>query len=337
MIQKNETREEYAIEYLEEIQKQYILQTNINTENFVHGKGKRKSPEQRYFEFLVEYTERLKRYGNHIKICGEHRNSYSKTDNDATFMRVKKDYMRNDQLLPAYNLQMVVCDEYIALFKAFQYASDMDCFQPLMQSFYDRYGFFPEYPVADAGYGSYNNYIYCEEHEMKKYMKFTMFNKETTNKKYHSDPYRSINFKTDQDGNMICPAGRKFLYLKCSHIPGNQYGRTQEFYQCENCEDCEHRPKCHKSQYNRIIKVNEELTSFHNEVIGNLTCVHGALLMMNRSIQSEGAFGVIKWNHNYKRLRRRGFDGVMLEFGLICCGFNLHKYHLKRLAKLKVV
>ena len=97
----------------------------------------------------------------HIKICGEERNSYSKTDTDATFMRMKKDYMGNDQLLPGYNIQLGICDEYISVFDVKQYALDMDCFQPLMEKFNKTYGKYPKYPVADAGYGSFNNYLYC--------------------------------------------------------------------------------------------------------------------------------------------------------------------------------
>ena len=98
-----------------------------------------------------------------------------KREEYATFMRLKKDHMGNDQLLPAYNLQMAVCDEYIAIVEVKPYASDMECFVPLMEKFYETYGHYPKYPVADAGYGSYNNYLYCEEHGMEKYMKFTMF------------------------------------------------------------------------------------------------------------------------------------------------------------------
>ena len=78
------------------------------------------------------------------------------------------------------------------------------------------------------------------------------------------------------------------------------------------------------------MRVNEELTQFHEEVLGNLNSIHGALLRMNRSIQAEGAFGGIKWNRSYKRLHRRGLEGVILELGLVSCGFNLHKYHLKQ-------
>lgn len=84
-------------------------------------------------------------------------------------------------------------------------------------------------------------------------------------------------------------------------------------------------------KYMKFTMYEEELTKFHNEVLNNLNCVHGALLRMNQSIQAEGTFGGIKWNKGYKRLRRRGIEGVLLELGLISCGFNLCKYHLKKL------
>ena len=141
---------------------------------------------------MVDLEEILKKYAERIKICGNDRNSYSKTDHDATFMRMKRDHMGNDQLLPGYNIQCAVCDGFIAAFDVYQYASDMDCFQPLMERFQNLYGKYPEYPVADAGYGSYNNYLYCEEHGMEKFMKFTMYEKESKNEKYRNDPYRAV-------------------------------------------------------------------------------------------------------------------------------------------------
>ena len=92
------------------------------------------------------------RIEDNCEICGEKRGSYSKTDKSATFMRIKTDYMGNDQLLPAYNLQIGVCEEYIATIDVKQYASDMDCFVPLMEKFNEIYGKYPKYPIADAMY-----------------------------------------------------------------------------------------------------------------------------------------------------------------------------------------
>lgn len=238
--------------------------------------------------------------------------------------------MGNDQLLPAYNMQVAVCDEYIATVDVKQYASDMDCFVPLMEKFNEQYGRYPLYPVADAGYGSYNNYLYCEQHGMEKFMKFTMFEKETKDQKYRDNPYRAINFSQDENGKIVCPKGRKFNFKCEQHVKGNNYGRTEEIYECESCENCEYKKDCcPKAKNNRTIRLNRELTSIHEEVLRNLCSIQGALLCMNRSIQAEGTYGILKWDKSYKRLRRKGLESVILEFTLISCGFNLYKYHNK--------
>lgn len=331
---KLEKREEYAIEYVSELLEMYKKGTNLDESTFVSGCGHRKSIQQKQYQELQGYLERLKTYAHHIEICGDERNSYSKTDHDATFMRIKRDYMGNDQLLPAYNLQVAVCDEYIAAVDVKPYASDMECFVPLMEKFNETYGHYPKYPVADAGYGSYNNYLYCEEHGMEKYMKFTMFKKETSDKKYHENPYRAVNFKRDRTGNLICPNGKTFHFKSKQHVYKNKYGRTEEIYECESCEDCQYKKECcPKATKNRTIRMNQELTSIHQEVITNLESIHGALLRMNRSIQAEGTFGILKWDKSYKRLFRRGKKSVILEITLISCGFNLYKYHNKRQRK----
>ena len=329
-------REEYVIEYLESILNEFKRLCGLNPETVIRGRGHHKSTELRLYDKLEECIEKLKKYAKHIRICGNERNSYSKIDTDATFMRMKRDYMGNDQLLPGYNIQFGVCDEYIAVYDVKQYASDMDCFQPLMEKYYLTYNKYPKYPVADAGYGSFNNYLYCEEHGMEKYMKFTMFDKESKDAKYRDNPYRAVNFRVDEDGDLVCPNDKKFHYKYSKHVRGNKYGRMEEYYQCEDCSDCEHKEKCCRCQGNRIVRINEELTQFHKEVLSNLNSVHGALLRMNRSIQAEGAYGGIKWNRAYTRIRRRGLEGVNLEIGMISCGFNLHKYHLKRSAKESV-
>ena len=326
-----ETNTEYTPDQLHKIAERYIKIWNLNPETFVYGKGHRKTVQQRQYEKLLEYTSKLEEYIEKIDICGPDRNSYSKTDNSATFMRIKKDYMGNDQLLPAYNIQVGVADEYIAVVDVNQYRSDMDCFIPLMEQFYKTYGFYPKYPTADAGYGSYNNYIYCEQKGMEKYMKFPMFKKETTDKKYSEDPFRAVNFKIDDEGTIRCPNGKAFHFAYRRAVRGNQYGRQEEFYVCEDCSGCPYAEKCKKTNKNRTIRVNQELTSIHAEVIENLESIHGALLRMNRSIQAEGTFGIIKNNRNYKRIIRKGIKSVRLEIFLVSIGHNLYKYHNKKM------
>lgn len=325
-----ETNTEYTPEYLDELIGRYETVAGIDPAKFVHGRGHHKSVEQRHYEKLTEYTAKLKEYVEKIRICGTDRNSYSKTDHDATFMRMKQDYMGNDQLLPAYNIQLGIADEYIVVADVMQYRSDMDCFIPLMEKFHKLYGFYPKYPVADAGYGSFNNYIYCQEHGMEKYMKFPMYKKVTTDAKYRTDPFRAVNFKTDPDGDLICPNNKKFRFAYRKAVRGNRYRRQEEVYVCEDCSDCPHAAKCKKTDKNRTIRLNTELTAMHQEVVDNLECIHGALLRMNRSIQAEGTFGILKYDRWYKRIVRRGLDSVRLELLLVSVGHNLYKFHNKQ-------
>ena len=278
------TNTEYVPDYLNEIVEQLVLLWELDTSTFVYGSGKRKSKEQRHYEHLTTFCQKLQEYIQKIEICGPNRNSYSKTDNSATFMRIKKDYMGNDQLLPAYNVQIGVADEYIAVVDVNHYRSDMDCFVPLMEHFKQTYGFYPKYPVADAGYGSYNNYIFCEQNGIEKYMKFPMFKKETKDRKYHEDPFRAVNFRIDEQGVMRCPNDKAFHFLCRKDVRGNQYGRKEELYECEDCSGCPYAKKCKKTDKNRTVRINQELTSMHQEVIENLESIHGALLRMNLSL-----------------------------------------------------
>lgn len=328
---KMQINTEYVPDELKEMANHYADFFGLDCSTFAYGKGHRKSTQQRQYETLLQYISKLEEYIEKVAICGPERNSYSKIDHSATFMRIKTDYMGNDQLLPAYNVQVGVADEYIAVIDVNQYRSDMDCFVPLMEEFKGAYGFYPEYPTADAGYGSYNNYLYCEQHGMKKYMKFPMFKKETTDKKYHEDVFRSVNFKRNEQGDLICPNGKRFVFSYRKNVKGNQYGRQEEVYTCEDCSGCPYADQCKKSDNKRTIRLNEELTSFHKEVIENLESIHGALLRMNRSIQAEGTFGIMKNDRWYKRIVRKGIDSVKLEVFLVAIGQNLYKYHNKKM------
>ena len=330
-----QTNTEYVPEYLDEILINYKMLCKVDESKFVHGRGHRKTAEQRNYEKLTEYRDKLSEYVIKLNTCGDDRNSYSKTDHSATFMRMKRDYMGNDQLLPAYNVQIGVADEYIAVVDVNHFRSDMDCFEPLMEKFKSIYGFYPKYPTADAGYGSYNNYIYCQEHGMEKFMKFPMFKKETTDEKYRSNPFRAVNFKIDDNGILRCPNDKKMIFSYRKPVKNNKYGRQEEIYVCEDCKGCPYAEQCKKTDNNRTISLNEELTSMHREVLDNLESIHGALLRMNRSIQAEGAFGVMKYDRWYKRIVRRGQLKVELEIHLVSIGFNLNKFHnkLNRLQK----
>ncbi len=150
-----------------------------------------------------------------------------------------------------------------------------------------------KYPVTDSGYGSYNNYIFLSR--MEKYMKFPMFKKETTDKNYHADPFRAVNFPIGEDGIMRCPNGKAYHLQYRQNVKGNVYGRQEEVYQCEDGRGCPYAQQCKKTEKNRTVRVNRELTAMHQEVIANLESIQGALLRINRSIQAEGAFGIMNY------------------------------------------
>ena len=320
-------KESYSIEELEK-NKDYLLSI-IDKESvkFVCGRGHRKQEIQRFYEKLNSIIELLKSYAEKIDKCGEHRNSFSKTDVDATFMRMKTDYMGNTALLPAYNWQLVSAGEIILYGMTSQFASDNKCFIPLMEKYKSIYGSYPVNAVADAGYGNLETYNFCEINKIGKYMKFGTWEKETHNKKFHEDPFRSVNFKIDEKGRPICPNGKKFFKIKETPIEGNKDKRTEEKYQCEDCAGCPLREKCHQSKYNRVININRTLTKYHEEVINNLSSEEGIKLRTTRSYMAEGAFGVIKQDYNYRRITRVSLKKVNLEFYLVIIGFNLAKYH----------
>ena len=165
----------------------------------------------------------------------------------------------------------------------------------------------------------------------KKYMKFTMFEKETKDRKYRENPFRAENFRIDDKGRLICPNGREFHFQYRKHVYGNRYGRQEEIYQCEDCSNCPYAKQCKKTDTNRTIRLNEELTRMQREVLCNLESIQGALLRMNRSIQAEGTFGILKNDRWYKRIVRRRIKTVRLEIFLVSIGHNLYKYHNKQM------
>ena len=188
------------------------------------------------------------------------------------------------------------------------------------------------YPSIRSGrwLRSYNNYLYCRG-GMKKYMKFTMFDKESKDRKYRENPYRSENFRLIRTASCAVPMRLPFLLSK--ERKGNRYGRQEEVFECEDCSGCPYASECKKTPKNRTVRINRELTAMHREVPDNLNSIHGALLRMNRSIQAEGTFGVMKHDRRYRRIVRRGIDSVRLEVFLVSIGHNLYKLCNKTMKK----
>lgn len=304
---------------------------------FVHGKGRRKSQIQKMFELLDEAYTKMKQYNMYLKIIGPNRNSFSKTDHDATFMHMKEDHMRNSQLKPGYNMQIAVADEFIVLTDVFQDRSDFGTFIPLMEKYNKLYDKYPKNPVADAGYGSFDTYSYCKIHGMNLAMKFGLYKQKRSNKhkknKFHKD-----NYEVNEFNNPVCPNGVEFEYQYTRKNKNSKYNSESKVYKSKGCAGCELTKECNKkSDRDKTIHINEGLDKYQKEAIEFLDTEEGVKMRVQRSIQVEGAFGVIKEDMRYRRLNSPTMPRVKVEWTLITIGFNLMKHHNKLYRSVDIV
>ncbi len=295
---------------------------------FVNGKGKRKTQLQRDFEQLEEYLERKYKYKEYFAIL-DGRKSFSKTDPDATFMRMKEDHMLNGQLKPGYNVQIGVESEYIVGIGLFPKPTDVTTMIPFLERIKNGINRIIPNIVADAGYESEENYVYLEENKQTPYIKPQNYEISKT-RKYRKDEFRVENMEYNSEKNCyICKNGQelKYIYTQTSKS-SNGYEIKKEVYRNESCSGCPYREWCHKSKNDyRTIKVSQKFTEKRKESRDNILSNTGVLLRMNRSIQVEGAFGVIKEDYGFRKFLMRGKEKTETQFFLLSFAFNIQKYH----------
>ena len=147
------------------------LETRASEASFVHGSGRKKSEAQKQWEELDALRQRWEGDEEALSLMGNGRNSYSKTDHDATFMRMKEDHMRNGQLKPGYNVQAAVNSEFITGIDVFSNRTDFGTLIPLLRTMQKRHGAKYEEVTADAGYESLDNYLYLEQNGQTSFIK----------------------------------------------------------------------------------------------------------------------------------------------------------------------
>lgn len=273
-----------------------------------------------------DYQPRLIKYEKHIKILGE-RNSFSKTDTDATFMRMKEDHMRNGQLKAGYNIQTGTENQFIVGYSVHQKPGDTTCLIPHLEKVKELLGNkMPKNIVADAGYGSEENYEYIKENNLGNYVKYNTFHKEET-RKYKNDIYKSANFKyNEKEDTFLCPTGREMEFLnERSERTENGYTNKLRYYKCSSCSGCSEKELCTKAKDDRIIQVNFNLIEHRKAAKENLWSEKGIALRKQRSIDVEPVFGMIKGNRHFKRFLLRGIEKVNIEWGIIAIAHNIKK------------
>lgn len=273
----------------------------------------------------TDAVPRLNRYKEQLETMGS-RNSYSKTDHDATFMRMKEDAMLNGQLKPGYNVQISTENQFITNFGIYQRPTDTLTMISYLESFKNRYGMQSEEIVADSGYGSEENYEYMFSNGMTPYVKYNMFHVEQR-RGYRNNPFRVSNlFYNPHDDFYVCPMGQKMKFVRQERrYTASGYLQTVSVYRASRCEGCPLRGQCHKSKRDRQIEVNHTLDDYKARARELLTSEHGLKHRSNRPIEPEAVFGQIKECGSFRRLRLKGLTGAKIEFGLKALAHNLRK------------
>jgi transposase len=272
------------------------------------------------------FPANIDKYEQQEIILGE-RNSYSKTDTDATFMRMKEDHMLNGQLKAAYNIQISTSNQFIVNYTIHPNPTDTTTLKTHLEQHQSSFGKVPQALTADAGYGSEENYTLLEAKQMEAYVKYNMFDKEQNdpdNKRY---PFAADKlFYNDQLDVYICPMGQQMHYIgDTTKKTTTGFKQTYRSYQAKNCSNCPLNGICHKSKTNRIIEININLNRLKQKAHELLNTEEGIKHRKKRCFDVEPVFANIKQNHGFRRFMLRGKEKVEIEWGLLAIAQNLRK------------
>ena len=283
------------------------------------GKNKMFKELERHGEKLAEYNSRLEQM--------EGRNSISKTDPSATFMRMKEDAMCNGQTKPGYNLQISSENQFITDFALFPNPTDTLTFIPFLGSFPGRYGRFPKRVVADSGYGSEENYRFMDEAGIEGFVKYNRFHLEHR-PRYKPDTFHPDSLYYNEEGDYyICPMGQRMSRTGTlqTRTEGG-YISQSACYRAIRCKGCPLRCLCYKAKANqRTIRVNHRLNAYKRKACELLTSEEGIKERGRRCIEPEAVFGQMKSNMAYRRFRHMRKDKVVMDFTFFAIAFNIKK------------
>jgi len=276
--------------------------------------------------------KKLKKYETQEQTL-QGRNSYSKTDTDASFMR-----MKDDRLRAGYNILLGSESLFVINYSLHQNPGESGLFTVHMDKLRLSLGRLPENIVGDSAYGSLTNYTYLAQHQLGNYLKFNTFHKEKT-RKYNNNPYLRDNMAYDEEKDeFTCKQGRKLRY-KENETRKNTNGQeiTYRVYECEDCSECPVASACKKSsRSNRSVRVNWSLESYKQNARDNLRSPTGKALRKQRNYDVEAVFGLLKQNMGHRRFYLRGYDKASLEFGLLCFASNIKLWFERMKAHPKI-
>ncbi|SFK98739.1 Transposase [Porphyromonadaceae bacterium KH3CP3RA] len=347
-VEKNKVKLEEKIRKVLELVEEGIAQDNLpddepprplNSEELkrriaeINRENRSKEQEKAIRTLENKHLPKLEEYEKHLETLGE-RNSYSRTDKAATFMRLKDDHMQNGQLKPAYNVQIATQNQFLTHYDIFPNPGDTLTLKPFMEGFRQRYGKYPVKNIADSGYGSEENYEFMEQNSIEAFVKYNYFHKEQT-KSFKNNGFLAQNLYYNPEGDYyVCPMGQHMEKVGTTTRKSESgYQSHLSVYQAKNCTGCPLRCLCHKAKENRSMEVNHNLNRLRNKARERLTSEEGLMHRSRRPIEPEAVFGQSKSNKGYDRFRHfndEQTDRVMMDFAIFAVAFNLEKLHRKR-------
>ena len=289
------------------------------------GEPDNKALAQAVRKLECDYQPRLERYERQeATLAG--RNSYAKTDEAATYMRMKEDHRYDAQPKAAYNVQIGTENQFVVGYSVHQQATDSPCLIPHLQQVLEQLGRLPDRIVADAGYGSEENYAYLEEAAVDSYVKYALFDRERK-RSWHKQRYRADNWPYDAVRDQFtCPQGKALTKLRSVHDQtSNGYARERQLYECADCSNCPVKGECTRAAGNRRVIVSQTLRAYRERVREILLSAEGQRLLAKRAIEVEAVFGRLKHNWGFRRFLLRGLEKVTTEWGLLCIAHNMAK------------
>ena len=325
-VAKQEMSSQKPVDF-EKLDAEKIDKTIDTINNALKDKQVDKKKKQKLNYAKKNWSKNYKKYEKQEEILGE-RNSYSKTDTDATFMRMKDDHMQNGQLKAAYNFQISTSNQFVVNYTNHFNPTDTKTLIPHLEEFEKQFETLPKELTADAGYGSEENYEYLEGKQVEAYVKYNYFHMEQHKKgKATPDFHQDKLYYNKDDDFYICPMGQKMNKIGIRKT-SNERGFIQELhlYQAQNCKACPLKCVCHKSKNNRTIQVNHKLKRYKIKAKQLLLSKKGLKHRSQRPVDVEAVFGNIKQNKKFTRLNLRGNEKIEIEIGLVYLSHNLLKY-----------
>ena len=311
----------------DKIDAQKVSETIEKINEALRDKAVSKQTRQKLNYAKKNWPAALDKYEKQERIIGEGRGSYSKTDPDATFMRMKEDHMKNGQLKPAYNVQISTNNQYIATYTVHRNTTDTNTLILHLKQHIKNYRHKPANITADAGYGSEENYQWLEDKRITAYVKHNQFDRMQHETIRNKACFKADQLQYDEEKNQyLCPIGEPMAHIGWKiEETKNGYPKIIDSYKAKSCKGCFLREICHQQKGDRVIEVNNNYLRLKRKAEKRLKTQKGIKKRKQRCCDVEPVFGNIKQNHHFKRFMLRGIDKVSIETGLLALAHNLRK------------